>query len=198
MRPLLMMLGCLTLAACGGGARTAETLRYDFGEPSGGAALRIPVTALDVQAASWLAGPEMHFRLTYAEPLQRRSYGESRWAAPPAELLDSFVKRRLLFGPAETGSKGCRLQLLLGEFEQRFDDAQSSNMVLEVRAQLSAMRSPDILARRAFLVRKPAAADARGGAGAAREAALALGDELAGWLGELARDKPAIADRCRN
>jgi cholesterol transport system auxiliary component len=61
----------------------------------------------------------MHYRLAYAEPLRRQSYRESRWAAPPAELLESVLKRR--HAAAEANGPGCRLHLVLDEFEQRFD-----------------------------------------------------------------------------
>lgn len=85
MKRRLAIIAGLILAACGGGAVTKEVLRYDFGSVAaggGGAVPRVSLAMVDVQAASWLSGPDMHFRLAYAEPLQRRSYSESRWAAP--------------------------------------------------------------------------------------------------------------------
>jgi cholesterol transport system auxiliary component len=201
MKMWLAFIAGLILAACGGSAPTKEVLRYDFGGVSargGGAASRVPLAMVDVEAASWLAVPDMHFRLAYAEPLQRRSYSESRWVAPPAELLDAFLKRRIAFSPAESGGAGCRLQLALDELEQRFDDPQVSRMVLEVRAQLSSVRGAEILSRKSFLIQKPSASpDARGGAAAARDAVHALADDIEGWLTELSRDKPAVAGRCR-
>ena len=141
----------------------------------------------------------MQFRLSYAEPLQRRSYAESRWAAPPADLLEVFLKRRIVFNQAESGGAGCRLLVALDELEQRFDEPSGSKVMLEARAQLASMRGQETLARKSFVIQRPAAAaDARGGAAAARDAAQALADELAGWLGELARDKPVLIERCRS
>jgi cholesterol transport system auxiliary component len=190
------------MAACGGNVATTDVVRYDFGGLGAMATAsgsRVPLGAIDVQAASWLSGPDMHFRLAYAEPLQRRSYAESRWAAPPAELLEAFLKRRIAYGQAEPGGTGCRLRLALDELEQRFDDPQGSSAVLEVRAQLSFLRGAEALAQRSFLIQKAAPApDARGGAAAARDAMQALADGIVGWLGELSRDKPAIVDRCRS
>ena len=201
MKRRLAIIAGLILAACGGGAATKEVLRYDFGgvAAGGGSAVpRVSLAMVDVQAASWLSGPDMHFRLAYAEPLQRRSYSESRWAAPPAELLDAFLKRRIVFGQAETAGAGCRLQVMLDELEQRFDEPQGSTLVLEVRTQLIAAHGAEALSRKSFLIQKPASApDARGGAAAAREAVLALADDIEGWLGALARDKPAIVSHCR-
>jgi len=198
MKLLVAVLAGMLLAACGGNVQITEMVRYDFGNLAGKASqLRVPIAAVDVQASSWLSGPDMHFRLAYAEPLRRRSYTESRWAAPPAELLEAFLKRRMVFGQPDFGGSGCRLHLVLDELEQRFDDPQSSQMVLEVHALLKPWRGAEVLSRRAFLIRKPAAGPAApGGAAAAGESVQVLADELGGWLAELSREKPAIVERC--
>jgi len=140
----------------------------------------------------------MHYRLGFAEPLRRQSYAGSRWAAAPAELLESALRRRLAAVDPNARGAGCRLQLVLDEFEQRFDDLQNSQAVIELRAQLVPARGGDSLVRRGFRSARPAAtADARGGAGAARDAVQALGDDLGRWLADLARENPGILDRCR-
>lgn len=199
MKWLMTILSGGLLVACGGNVATVEPARYDLGSLSGKwSGSRIPIAAVDVQAASWLAESAMHFRLAYAEPLRRQTYVESRWAAPPAELLETFLKRRIVFGQADFSGTGCRLQLVVDEFEQRFDDRQKSYAVLEVRALLTPMHGGEMLSKKAFLIEKPAsAADARGGVAAARDAAQALADDLGNWLGELSRDRPAIVERCR-
>ena len=199
MKWLITILAGGLLAACGGNVATVEPARYDLGSLIGRwSGSRIPIAAVDVQAASWLSESAMHFRLAYAEPLRRQTYVESRWAAPPAELLETFLKRRIVFGQPDFSGAGCRLQLVVDEFEQRFDDPQQSHAVLEVRALLTPMHGGEMLSKRAFLIRKPApAADARGGVAAARDAAQALADDLGNWLGELSRERPAIVDRCR-
>jgi len=196
---LVAMIAGLLLAACGGKLGSAEPARYDFGDLAGTwAASRLPIAAVDVQAASWLDGPAMYFRLAYAEPLRRQSYAESRWAAPPAELLEAFLKRRIVFGQPDFKGAGCRLQLVLAELEQRFDEPQKSHTALEVRVRLSPSQGADLLSQRAFLIERPApAADARGGVAAAREAVQALADDLGHWLDQIAREKPAIVERCR-
>jgi len=200
---LVSILAVLLLAACGGNVRTTEMVQYDLGNLAAKVTeawpgSRIPIAAVDVQAASWLSGPAMHFRLAYAEPLRRQVYAESRWAAPPAELLEAFLKRRIVFGQPDLSGAGCRLQLVLDELEQRFDDPQKSQVALEVRALLTPLRGAEILSKRAFLIHKPAPeAVARGGVAATRDAVQTLADELGNWLGEIAREKPAIAERCR-
>lgn len=188
------LLAAALLSACAAGQRAAEPVRFDLGVVASGAAWRLPLAAIDVQAASWLSATSMHYRLAYAEPLRRQSYNESRWAAPPAELLEAFLKRRQ--GSTEGGGSGCRLHVALDELEQRFEDARSSRTVLEVRATLLPARGSDMLARRSFRIQKPATtADAQGGATAASDAALALADELAAWTGGL---DPSLVARCRN
>jgi cholesterol transport system auxiliary component len=178
---------------------TGEVAQYDLGNVSGnGTGSRIPIAEVDVQAASWLAGPAMYYRLAYADPLRRKVYAESRWAAPPAELLEGFLKRRIVFAQTEFSGAGCRLQLVIDEMEQRFDDPQKSHVVLEVRAQLTPRRAGDILARRVFLIQKSAALPvARGGVAAAREAVQALTEDLGSWMSEIARETPAMVERCR-
>jgi hypothetical protein len=88
---LTLLAGAL-LSACGGGPRVSEPTRYDLGVPAGAAATwRLHLGATDVQAASWLASTAMHYRLAYAEPLRRQSYGESRWVA---RAMNWSAKRR--------------------------------------------------------------------------------------------------------
>ena len=194
-----MVLAGLLLAACGGNVRTTETVQYDLGNMSDRwAGSRIPIAAVEVQASSWLSGAAMYFRLAYAEPLRRQNYAESRWAAPPAELLERFLKRRIVFGQPDFSGAGCRLQLVVDELEQRFDGPQSSQQVLEVRALLTGSRGGETVSRRAFMIQKPAlTATAGGGVAATRDAVQSLADELGVWLDEAVRDKPAIVERCR-
>jgi cholesterol transport system auxiliary component len=199
MKRLVTIFAVSLLAACGGNVRTAEVVSYDLGKPGGNwSGSRIPIASVDVRAASWLSGNAMHYRLAYAEPQRRQSYVESRWAAPPAELLESFLKRRIVFGQADFTGTGCRLQLVLDEFEQRFDDAQKSGAVLEARVVLSPLRGDAMLSKKTFMIRRPAAsADARGGVVAARDAAQALAEEIGKWLGDLSQERPAVVEQCR-
>ena len=199
MKRAVSILAGLLLAACGGNVRTTEMVQYDFGNLGGNwSGSRIPIAAVDVQAASWLSGPAMHFRLAYAEPFRRQSYVESRWAAPPGELLEAFLKRRIVFAQPDNMGTGCRLQLVLDELEQRFSDPQSSQMVLEVHALLTPLRGTEILSRRAFAIQKATVTGAaRGGVAAAGDAAQALAGDLGRWLDEIGRERPAIVERCR-
>ncbi len=194
------LLAVAVLSACSMAPGVGEPQRYDFGGVAPGPnGWRLPVAAIDVQGASWLATGAMHYRLAYSDPLRRQFYSESRWAAPPAELLENLLRRHQSVASADTAGAGCRLQLVLDELEQRFDGPQSSQVRIELHAALLPAHGSDMLARRAFRLERPASsADARGGAGAAREAALAVAEEIAAWTNDLVRDKPAVVARCRN
>jgi cholesterol transport system auxiliary component len=174
----LLLVGCFSNAA-----RQATPARFDFGAaPADAPALG--VVAVEVGAPSWLSDSAMQYRLSYLEPTRRFDYADSRWAAPPAELLGQVLERRLA-GPAVDR---CRLHIELDEVIQDFESAQTSHILLAGRAILLA--GPESLARRKFSFTQPApTADARGGVAAAASVVKALGDDLASWIAQV--------DRCR-
>lgn len=189
-----LLIGCV-----GNPARQVDISVYDFGNLAGAwASPGFPVAAVEVRATSWLDSPAQLYRLGYVDPLQRRRYAASRWIAPPAELLERFLQRRIVFGQPDFAGPGCRLALTLDELEQRFDTEQSSQTVVEVRARLLPPHGETLLSKRAFLIRKPAPTpDARGGVAATREAVQLLARELASWLDEVARQRPQTVAMCK-
>ena len=200
MRILFLMFFAGLLAGCiGNPPRTTVPVLHDLGEAgSGGKPPGLPIASLEVKAASWLSSSGQVYRLLYADPLQRHVFLESRWAAPPAELIERLLQRRIIFSQPDTPGQGCRLSLQLDELEQRFETADVSKLVLDVRAQLLSARGDSVLGRRAFVIERPAkASDARGGVLAAREAVADLTDELGAWLSSLARDRPQAAAGCK-
>lgn len=198
MRLVLALLASLLLAACGGQpARQADVASYDFGNLAGRWPAPLPIAAVEVRATSWLDSAAQLYRLDYADQLRRFRYADSRWAAPPAELLERFLQRRIVFGQPDFAGRGCRLALSLDELEQRFDDTQSSKTVLEVRARLLPANGDRLLSKRAFLIQRSAPSpDAHGGVVAARAAVQLLADEMGQWLAGVAQDKPQIAALC--
>lgn len=190
----------ILLAGCiGNPSRQADVAIHDLGNLSGAwSAPGLPVGGLAVRASSWLDAPAQLYRLDYADPLRRHAYANSRWAAPPAELLERALQRHVVFGQPDFAGRGCRLALVLDTLEQRFSSERASEVVLEVRARLLPSHGDGPLARRAFAVRRPAPTpDARGGVTATQAAAQALADEMARWLAAFAREKPQAAVFCR-
>ncbi len=190
---VLLLLTVLLLAACGGNVRQAEPETYDLGsvaivwKPAD-----LAVTGVSAQGPAWLATPAISYRLLYAGDMARNAYAESRWAAPPPDLIERALNRQT---PAS--GEGCRLRLDVDELIQVFDTPQASRTLLDARATLFAPAGETILARRAFSIARPApSADARGGVAGAVAAVQALGGELKAWLADTARAKPAIAQRC--
>jgi len=170
------------LAACGGlphAPRPAQL--YDLGPNQQAAAEGGLVAGVQVLAPSWLRSAAMQYRLSYASTSQRNAYVESRWAAPPAELIQALLSRSLAGGGA------CRLELELDEFIQDYPSAGHSDGVIEARARLRVDSAPT--ASQTFSLRVAvASADASGGVAALARGVRQLAGELDGWLGELGRD----------
>jgi cholesterol transport system auxiliary component len=201
MRKLLLPLSLVLLAGCVGGAKSVSNVAsYDLGAVLAAPNNRIVASlrSIDVFAVAWLDSSAMQYRLQYAANQRRQSYAESRWVAPPPELVGFGLRKRMLSG--EAGGT-CRLRIDLDEFVQVFDSAKDSRAVLEARAQLVAPTGGEVLARHSFSVSRPAASpDAAGGAAAMAGAVEALSTELHDWLGGL--DRPGatglnIAQRCK-
>ncbi len=197
-----MLLAALLLAGCGIGAKSSSNIAYfDLGTVQAAPNNRIVASlrSIDVFAVSWLDSSAMQYRLLYSANQRRQNYAESRWVAPPAELVGHALRKRMLSGAA---GGACRLRVDLDEFAQVFDSAKDSRAVLEARVQIVAPTGGETLARHSFSLSRPSAnADAGGGATALAAAVEALSTELHDWLGGL--DRPGatglnIAQRCRS
>ncbi|MBX3646065.1 MAG: membrane integrity-associated transporter subunit PqiC [Rhodocyclaceae bacterium] len=199
---IIIMLAALLFAGCGTGSKSISSIAYyDLGavQPAPNNRIVASLRSIDVFAVSWLDSSAMQYRLLYAANQRRQNYAESRWVAPPAELLGHALRKRMLSGSA---SGACRLRVDLDEFAQFFDSAKASRVELEARVQLAEPTGGEILARRSFSLSRPAAsADARGGAAALAGAVEAFSTELHDWLGGLDRTAAPglnIAQRCRS
>ncbi len=184
-RTVLAIVCCSALAACvsvdlAGKSAKAPIAHYDLGGAAtiAGAGGGISLRSIDVFAPSWLETPAMQYRLAYAEASRRSSFTESRWAAPPPELIQQVLRRSLSAGDAGAVAGNCRLVVDVDEFIQRFDSPQSSAAVVELRVALP---------------------DARGGVAALGNATADAAVAIRGWLGVLEgeREGQSIAHRCR-
>lgn len=196
---IALAFAALALAGCAGPRPAAPVDHHDLGPIGTGPNSRIvaALRGVEVFAPSWLDSPALQYRLAYLGSQQRRSYGESRWVAPPAELLAHALNKNLFSGDA---AGACKLRVDLDEFVQVFDAAEASRAVVEARVQLLAPGG-EPLARHALRVSRPAASgDAKGGVAAFSATVADLAAALRGWLGTLDREgKPGlnIFERCR-
>lgn len=201
MRKTLLLLSVVLLAGCGAGPRSMSNVAYyDLGavQPAPNNRIVASLRSIDVFAVSWLDSTAIQYRLLHAANQRRQNYAESRWVAPPAELLGHALRKRMLSGEA---GGACRLRVDMDEFAQLFDSDKASRAVLEARVQLVAPTGGEVLARRSFSLSRPAAsADAAGGVAALSGAVEAFSAELHDWLGGLDRTSASglnIAQRCR-
>lgn len=182
MRGLSGIVLALFLVGCSGVARAPRPAEvYDLGTEQPPRLDTGMVGTVQVLAPSWLRTGAMQYRLSYASASQRHGYLESRWAAPPAELLLGLFNRSL------GGAGGCRLEVELDEFIQDYSSASQSDGVIDARARLRS--DGGLLASRSFALRLPAPSpDAQGGVAALGRGSRQLAAELGGWLGELGQD----------
>jgi cholesterol transport system auxiliary component len=201
----VLLAGCINLEVGGKGART-DLSYFDLagGEaagPAGSNPRAIALRSVDVVAPTWLDAPAMQYRLAYADPARRDSFAESRWVAPPPELLQLALRRQLSGAESRTAPGACRLQIEVDEFVQVFDSAQSSSGVIELRAALLLGRADAPVARKAFRASRPApSADARGGVAALAGATGDVAGAIRDWLDAAGGDSAngvANAARCR-
>jgi len=120
---------------------------------------------------------DMQYRLAYRNAAELGTFANSRWAAPPAELL-----RKQLLRTAHEKPGKCVLDIEIQEFTQVFAARDASEARIELRAWLAAGGARTAVSRGWSIVEPNAGADAVTGAAAfARAADRAIG-ELGGWI----------------
>lgn len=188
-------------------ATPAQAVRYDLGvEPSStlsassslpppvsgagqNAALAPPLLkVVAVTAPSALDNDRIHYRLAYANALESRSYGASRWTATPAQMMTDRLrsalttKFRVLDGGDSERAPLLKVELI--DFSQRFNAPGESQGVVTVRASLKS--GGKLLAQREFGASVPSTrADAEGGATAIAAATDHVMADILAWLGHI-------------
>lgn len=198
--------GCISLEVGGSAARPALSY-FDLGGGVPGDPSRdskrpaIGLRSVDVIAPTWLDAPAMQYRLAYVDPARRASYAESRWVAPPPELLQQSLRKSMSSAQTRVAPGACRLQIEVDEFIQVFDSPESSSGVIELRAALLVAHADSLLARKTFRARHAAqSADARGGVAALAAATNEVSGAIHDWLDGLSTasmNGAALAPRCR-
>ncbi|MBY4728241.1 MULTISPECIES: ABC-type transport auxiliary lipoprotein family protein [Burkholderia] len=191
LRPAAAALAVLTLslaAGCAGNSAVLSNVRYDLG-PATSAVTAGPGPALkvlDVAAPDALDSDKFAYRLAYVDAQHVAVYRDSRWTAPPAQLLTQRLRGALSSrGTVLEGSDGVRaptLKVDLNEFEQVFDGQSQSHGAVTARATL--MLDGKVLGQRTFVARAPSSTpDAAGGARALATASDQLVSQIAAWVG---------------
>ena len=176
---MLFVTGCSSLLVP---PRPAPVAVYDFGPDAESVPGNLPValSSVEILTPTWLRGTGMQYRFEWSQPLRRRVYTESRWAAPPEEMFALVLRRELI---TERAEQGCRVAVALDEFIQVFDRVDNSRVEVSGEATLIPLGSNAPLTRLRFKVSEPApTADAEGGVAASRAVARRLSGELTEWL----------------
>lgn len=172
---------------------------YDFGPSSTYAAApssapsQIPVQVATIEAPIWLEGQAIRYRLAYYDPARTYVYANSQWAASPSELLTERIRQNF---SANTEPKSDEnrsfanylLKITLEEFMQIFDTADSSHVVIYIRAALHKSDHHQPIATRNFSKKLlTPTADAAGAVVSFITASDSLADELVQWTSDFPR-----------
>ncbi|MEB5506998.1 ABC-type transport auxiliary lipoprotein family protein, partial [Burkholderia pseudomallei] len=185
-RPALALAVALVMASASGCAGTPAALaniRYDLGpaQPAASSGTGPALKVLDVSAPDALNTDRFVYRLAYSDAQRIAAYRDSKWTAPPAQLLTQRL-RGALSGrgavlAADDGVRAPVLKVELSEFEQVFDGRSESHAAVTARATLT--QEGKVLGQRTFVSRAPASTpDAAGGAQALATASDALVSQL--------------------
>lgn len=187
-------LSCALLAGCAGEKPKNDNTVFDFGPAmSAAAASASPwgaVVVTEATGSAVLDNERMYYRLNYADPLQARTYANSRWSATPLQLVTQRLKTRI----AQSGTKVLTstdatagvaiLRTEVVEFTHSFDNQSQSQGQLVLRASL--VQGHKLVDQKTF-TRKTAAssADAAGGARALAGSTDAVAADIVAWLATL-------------
>jgi len=165
------------LTGCASSSSNDQIIRtFDLGTNAPKSSLPA-LRSVSVRAPMPYDGVDMLYRLSWKDGAEIAPYGQSRWAAPPAELL----RRQLLRALPASGAAPCALDVELQDFSQVFASKEASEAHLELRALLVAGNTR--VASRSFAVSEPnAGAGASTGAAAFSRASERAVSDLAGWI----------------
>jgi len=186
------LLAALALAGCASSSKPANNAQFDFG-PLGAPvtqAAQAPLAAIVVMDATGspaLENERMLYRLNYADPLQARTYANSRWSANPLILVTQRIKARLaqagvkVLSATDTTNNVPVLRIEVDDFTHAFASASQSEGQVVLRA--SVFRGHALLDQKTISRATPApSADAAGGVRALAASTDAASADIAAWL----------------
>ena len=191
LQKFLTIFAALLLAGCASTKSVSNAL-YDFGPaPAPAAAQVVPLPALvvtDVTGSAALDSERMFYRLSYADPLQARSYANSRWTSTPLQMATQRLRTRIaqagvkVVSPTDASNGIPLLRVEADDFTHNFDSASQSHGLVVLRASL--FQGHTLVDQQTFTRRiDSTSADAAGGARALAAAVDALAADILAWLG---------------
>ena len=183
----------LALAGCASSSKSkANNDQFDFG-PLGAPVAQMPqapiaaVVVMDVTGSPALENERMLYRLNYADPLQARTYANSRWSANPLILVTQRIKARLaqagvkVLSATDTTNNVPILRIEVDDFTHAFASVGQSEGQVVLRA--SVFRGHALLDQKTISRATPApSADAAGGVRALAGSVDGAAADIAAWL----------------
>lgn len=180
----------LALGGCSVSSQKVHTTAtYDLGAAPAAGTRPIPASLMiaDIEAPQWLQGRAILYRLAYQNDKQLQPYANSKWVAPPTELLS--LRLRQYFASSQTSNPQDRtrtsfmLRIELETFEQVFASPSSSQGVLRAKATLIDAVERRLLAQKTFSIEQASRSpDAPGGVAALSTASEQLLEAVHGWV----------------
>ncbi|WP_229425388.1 ABC-type transport auxiliary lipoprotein family protein [Massilia sp. Se16.2.3] len=181
----------LSLAGCAS-EKAAPTTQFDFGPlgPPASQVAQAPLAAIvvtDATGSPAFENERMVYRLDYADPLQARTYANSRWTANPLLLVTQRLKSRLaqagvkVLSATDTATTVPILRIEIDDFSHTFASTSASEGRLVLRASL--FNGHALADQRTFTRATPApSADAAGGARAPAASTDGAAADIVAWL----------------
>jgi cholesterol transport system auxiliary component len=189
---VLALLLSATVSGCASNKTAGVNTQFDFGPlgaPSAPAA-QAPLPAIvvmDATGSPTFENERMVYRLNYNDPLQARTYANSRWSANPLLLVTQRIKSRLaqasikVLSATDSATDVPVLRLEVDEFSHAFASTTASEGRLVLRASL--FDGHALLDQKTFMRATPAlTSDAAGGAGALTASTDAAAADIIAWL----------------
>jgi cholesterol transport system auxiliary component len=185
------------LAGCASSKGAPNTV-YDFG-PARAATTAAPAMSsgalgalviTDVTGSPAYDSDRIFYRLSYADPLQARSYANSRWSATPLQMVTQRFKTRIaqagvkVLSTSDATTTGAILRVDVDDFIHTFTGVSQSEG--EVAVRVSLFQGHTLVDQKSFRHTTPAAtADAAGGATALAASTDAVAADIVAWLAAL-------------
>lgn len=172
---ILLLVSSLIISgvvACVGINKTKQNMSiYDFGLATASVNEPQPASQFlieDISAPESFNNNRIRYRLNYENAARVYSYTESRWLAPPAELL---THRLRILVNATSGPQNCTLKMQLAAFDHVFDSQTASKGVAIILAELVNTKThKPVMSRRIEEFVAAQSQDAKGGVAALKNA----------------------------